>query len=77
MLCLERNIALPDRVPSNTHHRRHLHHLQALLQALSGVAQRHGVPIADVAVKWVLGKPQVRGLHCTVHLPHTEYLPLV
>lgn len=70
MPCLECSIALPEFAcpPSNTHHRCHLHHLQALLQALSGVAQRHGVPIADVAVKWVLDKPQVRKHVCVCGL---------
>ena len=31
---------------------------QELLGALQGVAQRHGVTIADVAVRWVLDRPQ-------------------
>lgn len=36
--------------------------LQELLQALSGVAAKHGVSIADVSAKWVLDKPQVAGV---------------
>ena len=36
---------------------------QSLLQALSGVAQKHGVTIADVASRWVLDRPQARGVH--------------
>ncbi|PSC75888.1 aldo keto reductase isoform B [Micractinium conductrix] len=35
---------------------------QSLLQALSGVAQKHGVTIADVASRWVLDRPQVAGV---------------
>lgn len=35
---------------------------QELLGALQGVAQRHGVSIADVAVRWVLDRPQVAGV---------------
>lgn len=36
---------------------------QELLQALSGVAAKHGVSIADVSAKWVLDKPQVGADH--------------
>ncbi|KAL4854303.1 putative aldo-keto reductase 1 [Chlorella vulgaris] len=35
---------------------------QSLLQALSAVAKKHGVTIADVACRWVLDKPQVAGI---------------
>jgi len=34
--------------------------LQRLLAALSGVARRHGVSVADVAQRWVLERPQAR-----------------
>jgi aryl-alcohol dehydrogenase-like predicted oxidoreductase len=32
---------------------------QDLLRTLAGIAQRHGVSIASVAVRWVLDRPQV------------------
>lgn len=37
-------------------------YLQSLLEALSGVAAKHGVSISDVAAAWVLGRPQVAGV---------------
>ncbi|GAB4813776.1 hypothetical protein N2152v2_000822 [Parachlorella kessleri] len=36
--------------------------LQELLQALSHIATKHGVSIADVATKWVLDQPTVAGV---------------
>jgi aryl-alcohol dehydrogenase-like predicted oxidoreductase len=35
---------------------------QALLRAVKGIADRHGVGIAAVATRWVLDKPQVAGV---------------
>ena len=33
--------------------------LQRLLTALHGIAESHGVSVADVATRWVLDKPAV------------------
>ena len=48
---------------------------QSLLQTLRGIADKHGVALASVAVRWVLDQPQVAGAivgaRYARHLPQT------
>eukprot|EP00292_Cryptomonas_paramecium_P011318 CAMPEP_0113694022 /NCGR_PEP_ID=MMETSP0038_2-20120614/20022_1 /TAXON_ID=2898 /ORGANISM="Cryptomonas paramecium" /LENGTH=317 /DNA_ID=CAMNT_0000616225 /DNA_START=261 /DNA_END=1212 /DNA_ORIENTATION=- /assembly_acc=CAM_ASM_000170 len=44
---------------------------QEMLQTLSGIARKHGVTIANVAVRWVLQQPAVAAVIVGMRLGHT------
>ena len=48
--------------------------LQALLQSLQQVAQRHDVSLANVAVRWVLDQPAVAGVIIGARLSQREHV---
>jgi len=47
--------------------------LQAILQAVSTVAQRHGISMANVASRWVLEQPAVAGVIVGARLTEREH----
>jgi enamine deaminase RidA (YjgF/YER057c/UK114 family) len=47
--------------------------LQALLQALDGIARRHGVSISNVATRWVMQQPAVAAVIVGARLGESEH----